>query len=473
MKAKKFDQKFDSGDDITQMLDLSNAKRPFHDQERIITTQNDEILSQNSRQYFNQIGAFRPYKWLNSIEPSLLNLGIISSLLGGLIFLIYFCDIKYFPELDSQSLLFFLAATTPLGFFLIFSLSIFLLFPGIMWTNCLDFDSVFNVSIYPLFSKNRIMILRNLVLEKIKISEENNYFLDKSYKFRREDYIFSPYNIAIIYIYTFFSGCLFIGICGFSRVKNTAIIKENYFDLTTKEVAFILLLIYLFMFVFMIFVIHKKYFKINGGLSVLQAVWISARLFGYSIFSCSWYLFVWLIISGYFSQSTDGANYLLPQNELFFVMFITFSSCLATSLIVVCRYPKKQTSFIFDLSIGFVVLLFLIFSLNKIAFVPKKIMNIYGWGNIDNASLVVDRTGCQAVESMNIKIDGSCLEKDRTYKIEGACILSSIGKNYYLRFPGCNLKKGDPRLVELALAKTNVISWSRQNLKNRVSTNPK
>ncbi len=34
MKAKEFDKKFDAGEEITEMLDLSKAKRPFHDSEK-------------------------------------------------------------------------------------------------------------------------------------------------------------------------------------------------------------------------------------------------------------------------------------------------------------------------------------------------------------------------------------------------------------------------------------------------------
>ena len=35
MKAKDLDKKFDSGEDITDLLDISNAKRPGRDQKRV------------------------------------------------------------------------------------------------------------------------------------------------------------------------------------------------------------------------------------------------------------------------------------------------------------------------------------------------------------------------------------------------------------------------------------------------------
>lgn len=35
MKAQEFDQKFDNGEDITQMLDLSQAKRPLSARRKI------------------------------------------------------------------------------------------------------------------------------------------------------------------------------------------------------------------------------------------------------------------------------------------------------------------------------------------------------------------------------------------------------------------------------------------------------
>jgi hypothetical protein len=35
MKAKDLDKKFDSGEDITEFLDVSNARRPGQDQKRV------------------------------------------------------------------------------------------------------------------------------------------------------------------------------------------------------------------------------------------------------------------------------------------------------------------------------------------------------------------------------------------------------------------------------------------------------
>lgn len=35
MKAREFDEKFDVGEDITGALDLSQARRPGHDQRRV------------------------------------------------------------------------------------------------------------------------------------------------------------------------------------------------------------------------------------------------------------------------------------------------------------------------------------------------------------------------------------------------------------------------------------------------------
>ena len=35
MKAKEFDRKFESGEDITKYLDLSNARRPRQEQKRV------------------------------------------------------------------------------------------------------------------------------------------------------------------------------------------------------------------------------------------------------------------------------------------------------------------------------------------------------------------------------------------------------------------------------------------------------
>jgi hypothetical protein len=35
MKAKEFDKKFDAGEDVSQYLDISKAKRPIQEQKRV------------------------------------------------------------------------------------------------------------------------------------------------------------------------------------------------------------------------------------------------------------------------------------------------------------------------------------------------------------------------------------------------------------------------------------------------------
>jgi uncharacterized protein len=473
MKAKEFDEIFDAGDDVTPILDLSKAQHPFHDQKRSITIQSDTSFFENTNQDSSKIETFRASGWLKLLEPSLFNLGIISSLLGGLIFLIYFCNIRYFPELDSQSLLFFLAAITPLGFFLFLGLVVFLLMPGMIWIQFLDLDT----SMYPLLSKYRIMILKNLVLEKINISE----VLDSRYIFRKENYIFSRKKICMAYVYTFLAGPLLYFICILFltrdvHTKKEILFKMFNFTLTTQaaqDMVFILLVLYFIVFTLAVLMIYRNLSKFSSNskkkMILFKSIWMNIKLSGFSIFIFCLFFINWMVISFFFGHSTDGSNYSLTQEELLPIVFATFISCVFTNLFVVCRYPRKQLSFLLDFGIGSIVLVFLIVSLDKIMVIPGKIMNTYGWGNIDNASIIVDRTSCQAIESMNIKMERSCLEKDRTYKIEGVCILSSIGKNYYLRFPRCNLQKGDFRTTEIALVKTNVISWSRQNLKQGVS----
>jgi hypothetical protein len=432
-----------------------------------MTRHNGTKSSRNTKKRFKKIKLLRPSKWLNLLEPSWLNLAIISSLLGGLIFLVYFWNIKYFPELDSQSLLFFLAAITPLGFLLVFPLASFLLFPGIIWTYILDLDT----SMYSLLSKNRITTLKSLALKKIKlnISENNNFFLEKSCEFDRHDYAFSKPKICIAYLYAFLIGCLLSSVFILFGIKNESIFSIRRivnFNLTTQVMACILFTLCFLLFVFAVLVIYKSYSKFTIDTrkkTFLKSLLTGLKLFGYSIIIFVLFFCNWLIISAFLSQSTDGSNHSLMMNEVSPIVCATFVACLATNLVVICRYPKKQLSFFLDFCIGFFVLVLLIVYLGKVMIIPGKIMNAYGWGNIDNASIVVNRTGCQAIESMNIKI-GSCSEKDRTYKVERVCILSSIGKNYYLRFPKCNLQKGDPMPTELALEKTNIISWSRQNL---------
>lgn len=429
--------------------------------------------TKNSVHRQNETEKYLPPGWIKLLELSLASLGIISSLLGGLIFLIYFFNIKYFPEFDFQSLLFFLGTTAFLGFILFFALGFFLLSPGVIWTHILDAD----FDIYPLISRNKIMLQKSFSPEKISIKDKR-YVFDEKYQFqlRKVNYLFSKLRLCLIYLYTFINGFLLFSAFVLFGIKNVTIkhitninslnksVPVININLTTKFIAYFLILLCILAFVLMILAIHKNYLKISENferkLSLKRATFISFRLLYYSIINCTFCLTSWLLLSGFFSQSTDGARYFLPQQEILLIVSLTFISCLTTTLIMVFRYPKKKI--LLDFGIGLIILLFLTMQLNKMTVIPEKIMNNYGWGNIDNATIMVDRIGCQAIESMNIKVDGSCLKKDVIYKVEKICILSSIGRNYYLRFATCRLPKNSKfKPTEIVLARTNIISWSR------------
>jgi hypothetical protein len=73
---------------------------------------------------------------------------------------------------------------------------------------------------------------------------------------------------------------------------------------------------------------------------------------------------------------------------------------------------------------------------------------------------------------MGIKVEDKCSSKDELYRIDGLCILSSIGKNYYLRFPDY-YPQGQIEAATFTVPSSNIISWSRQNIGMDLPTNYK
>jgi hypothetical protein len=157
------------------------------------------------------------------------------------------------------------------------------------------------------------------------------------------------------------------------------------------------------------------------------------------------------------------------NNEIigyFIGVFIVF---LFLNLLAICDKSNYSEN---SYSISLLVVLSSIIFLSSLDTVSDLVIRFYGWGDIENATIMVDQKGCQAIENMGINSSNKCLKQDSVYKFNEVHILSLVGKNYYLRFPGY-YPQGQLDPVTFTLPSSNIISWSRQNIELELPANRK
>jgi hypothetical protein len=362
-------------------------------------------------------------------ESLIQNIWIMSLFLGGIISWRYYLEIKFLPEIDAQSLLVLGFGSFIAGFLLIFSISYLVVFPGTSWNNFIKQEKILN----NYFSEKKYLILDSRP-RKIELNKRNKNNQKKIFYYFWLLFLNISFVFSLSYIFTFKNKTwgfvfLFIDIlvlfCIFVNVHRIISSTEN------KEI---------------------RTFSI-----VLQMI--------YSSFFSSWAYVISCLILYSFVKSDIIQN----KAVIFIGFLLPIIFCFLASLLVIYLDIKSLS---FNIIIGFALVLVLMIILQKVNYIPGQVMKIYGWGNISNASIVVNQAGCQVVKQMGIKVEDKCANKDEVYRIDGLCILSSIGKNYYLRFPDY-YPQGQIEAATFTVPSSNVVSWSRQNIGMDLPTNYK
>ena len=113
-------------------------------------------------------------------------------------------------------------------------------------------------------------------------------------------------------------------------------------------------------------------------------------------------------------------------------------------------------------------------SFNSFVDIPGFVVETFGWGNIKNASLIMNYDGCQSVKQIDKKIlREECVKTKNFYRIDDLQILSTIGKSYFLRFPNepLKVKSGNKifptlpqkiKYLDFTIPSSYIKSWSRK-----------
>jgi MFS family permease len=100
-----------------------------------------------------------------------------------------------------------------------------------------------------------------------------------------------------------------------------------------------------------------------------------------------------------------------------------------------------------------VMLIFFIFlGLGHGAFVPKVVMYIYKFGNVNNASLILDESGCTIAKYHGFQ--PATVLKEQTCRLDCVKILSRLGSAYYL-----DTGRHNSLSTRFTIPAQNVISW--------------
>jgi hypothetical protein len=356
-------------------------------------------------------------------------LSSFSLLIGGLVCWLYYSRIKYLPELDIQSLLLIVVGASIVGIILLFLPPYFIIFPGVIWKDLIESDR----------SIELIFASRSLSYELIK---QSNYIKDRVFISRPK---ISKRRKFFFFIWTFF-GDLSLTSC------------VTAFDSHNSRYGMVLICVFSFMFLTTFFlVLNTEKISKKGFINIFFK---SIKIWFYSLYSFCAYMLFWLVLTLSFMDSQRLSNKCYGNFEIIMTFLIIFTVLMLASFFAISDKSKYSwNSYLISL-LFFVVLT--IYT-NNLDAIPNRVMKNYGWGNIDDATILVNFTGCKAIESMGVKLTERCLNQNSVYRVKKVNILSAIGKNYYLSFPGY-YPQGDSELLKFTLSSSNIISWSRQSI---------
>jgi hypothetical protein len=341
---------------------------------------------------------------------------IFSFLPGAFISWRYFLKIKYFPELEIQSILLLLSTTAIITWLLLISVPYCIILPGIFWKHFTTKDKLLNI----FFSKRRLKPILKKKFSLNRLPRSKNYY----------------------FVYTLIGNA---GLFAF------LVSPKNFHGI-------LCLFFYLLLFLYTIY--EEQKFNSLSWNNFWVSTWVSIKIWFYSLYGFLAYAFFWALATVSYLNPQKVSMKCYNNNETigyFIVVFIVF--IFLNLLAIRDKSSYSENSYFISL----LVVLLSIIVLSSLDAVSDFVIRSYGWGDIENATIMVDQKGCQAIENMGINSNNKCLKQDSVYKFNEVHILSLVGKNYYLRFPGY-YPQGQLDPVTFTLPSSNIISWSRQNI---------
>lgn len=135
---------------------------------------------------------------------------------------------------------------------------------------------------------------------------------------------------------------------------------------------------------------------------------------------------------------------------------------IASNALVISR-PKETKVEVWAFIISAFTVIILIVLLGGWFVIPEKIMSIYGFGNIQQASIIVDDEGCGILKRLDVA--HKCDNRAKINKIDNIVILSRLGNTYLLSY-----KMTDKRTLKFTLPSRVILSWAVIQNENKTTS---
>jgi hypothetical protein len=354
------------------------------------------------------------------------NLALIS---GGLITLVHFVSIGYFPDLDIKTASSFLMGIALLGLFLVLLLSIMLVIPSYLI---------------------RAQVWNPYCLHKPAIPGAPVVRVSKEIEKRRQ----LPFAfLSILYGAIAFFAWIFV--FSFSLPDSSVGYRHTVRTVTAVGVVVCVVLLFVLRY------IGVRQTK-QRGVSV-------DSLFGHSYLAQHFQLlFIWLIVyPGYLLLLALAANKLHADDGGAHAALVAFAFALAfanTSLAVVSLDSPKSYWF-FPFICVFLIFVYLSIPTNTFS-LTRSVFSSLGIGDIDNTKFIVKKSTCDAV---NLLVPGSCkIASDAAGCIRPQNLANRIGNDYLLTLEMAGAKvattpnewhANSHKKIVIPVPKSEVLAW--------------
>lgn len=378
-------------------------------------------------------------------------------ILGAFIFVIYFFDINYMPNLSWESSVSLLFTAAIVSMSLIITISIVLVSPGIVWLEIIMRDQYIKSvlsegGLKPKgFFRLNFSVILLLLASYFFTSVTYNNSIEGEYKILYTGIGLLCFWLAIYFPYSIVRSSRialtlskYKGIIYKQGIKYESITKSQEYIYHSDKVN-----------------LHK-----NIRFSLKK---ILLKLYPLKLLLPAFYPSLILIIIPAFSMSftiKDKIQVLRNESQILsiFIFMYLLAFFVNKAITIVCFNKKALAKYIEAFIIGFSVFFLMSVIFSSFATIPKIVMSQFGWGNISKFTIIVNNEGCSILEAMDIDLDEKCSNKINTYKVKDIDILLSIGENFVIRkHLNAKAKESNKMLPvhDIILPKRLVISWAR------------
>ncbi len=370
-----------------------------------------------------------PAKWSKGVRSILIKylesnligaLWSVCLLWGGMIFLVYFCSIEFIPDIDLKTLVMLLAVAAITGAFLLTALGLLLMFPAWTW-----------IWVWEGVPESMGPIQTRLVGRSVDSPKKGQPTPESPESNVRSWLILERILLAV-----------------------SSFVICSLYLLSLRLPTFWAWTI-LGVFLVPAFVIWGKLRK-----QPCKTIAIATGKFYARFLVGVFYLIVTsLLVVEIVNQNTGPHD--SPIRAVLVTLLTLFFIVLLNLVLAIKQQPRDGYAVMVLRSLTVLILLLLFAPLIPVGkpFIPNAVMKIYKFGNLTNATLILDETGCAIAQRYGLTLDPDQQNNvplaPKATSLHNATIYSRIGSPYYIGVP-----RSSDTCTRLTIPAQNVLSWT-------------